>query len=98
MLWLNRCRDDPDYVDAIRVETALGIPVLRHDEKKPGGIEEVLAFFEGKDPEGGTVSGGAFSYPLGGSFVVQRRQKQQRDCYCCTRKSKLAERKRAAFH
>lgn len=50
------CRDDPDYADAIRIETALGIPVLRHDEKKPGGIAEVLAFFEGKDPEGGTVS------------------------------------------
>lgn len=49
-------RDDPDYADAIRIETALGIPVLRHDEKKPGGIAEVLAFFEGKDPEGGTVS------------------------------------------
>lgn len=54
---VDRCRDDPDYADAIRIETALGIPVLRHDEKKPGGIEEVLAFFEGKDPEGGTVSG-----------------------------------------
>lgn len=54
------CRDDPDYADAIRIETALGIPVLRHDEKKPGGIDEVLAFFEGKDPEGGTVSGDAF--------------------------------------
>jgi len=49
-------RDDPDYADAIRIETALGIPVLRHDEKKPGGIAEVLAFFEGKGPEGGTVS------------------------------------------
>ncbi|CAM9496555.1 unnamed protein product [Ectocarpus sp. 6 AP-2014] len=48
-------RDDPDYADAIRIETALGIPVLRHDEKKPGGIADVLAFFEGKDPEGGTV-------------------------------------------
>lgn len=53
---LGPCRDDPDYADAIRIETALGIPVLRHDEKKPGGIAEVLAFFEGKDPEGGTVS------------------------------------------
>ncbi|CAM9258184.1 unnamed protein product [Hapterophycus canaliculatus] len=48
-------RDDPGYADAIRIETALGIPVLRHDEKKPGGIVEVLAFFEGKDPEGGSV-------------------------------------------
>lgn len=60
-IWVGRrCRDDPDYADAIRIETALGIPVLRHDEKKPGGIDEVLAFFEGKDPDGGTVSGDAF--------------------------------------
>lgn len=67
---VNLGRDDPDYADAIRIETALGIPVLRHDEKKPGGIDEVLAFFEGKDPEGGTVSGDAF-YILGRGLYVQ---------------------------
>ncbi|CAM9630032.1 unnamed protein product [Pylaiella littoralis] len=48
-------RDDPDYIDAIRIEMALGIPVLRHDEKKPGGIAEVLDFFEGKNTEGRPV-------------------------------------------
>eukprot|EP00903_Cladosiphon_okamuranus_P022084 g20307.t3 len=48
-------RDDPDYADAIRIEKAMGIPVIRHDEKKPGGIAQVLAFFEGKEPEGGPV-------------------------------------------
>ena len=67
---VNLDRDDPDYADAIRIETALGIPVLRHDEKKPGGIDEVLAFFEGKDPEGGTVSGDAL-YILGRGLYVQ---------------------------
>lgn len=33
----------------------MGIPVLRHDEKKPGGVAEVLAFFEGKGSEGEPV-------------------------------------------
>lgn len=66
-------RDDPDYADAIRIETALGIPVLRHDEKKPGGIADVLAFFEGKDPEGGTVSrGDDLSYLIISITVVAR--------------------------
>lgn len=31
--------------------------MLRHDEKKPGGVADVLAFFEGKGPEGENVSG-----------------------------------------
>ncbi|CAM9698941.1 unnamed protein product [Laminaria digitata] len=48
-------RDDPGYADAIRIEEAMGIPVLRHDEKKPGGVAEVLAFFEGKGSEGEPV-------------------------------------------
>ncbi|CAN0471092.1 unnamed protein product, partial [Discosporangium mesarthrocarpum] len=38
-------RDDPGYESAKRIETALGIPVVRHHEKKPGGMGEVLAFF-----------------------------------------------------
>ncbi len=52
--------------------------MLRHDEKKPGGIAEVLAFFEGKDPEGGTVSPtavvcrGCFVSVLGASFTWSR--------------------------
>ena len=42
--------DDPDYKDAILIEEALGIPVIRHDEKKPGGLQEVLSHFKIKDP------------------------------------------------
>jgi phosphatidylglycerophosphatase GEP4 len=38
-------KDDPEYKDAIEIEQALGIPVIRHDEKKPGGLAEVLAHF-----------------------------------------------------
>lgn len=47
--------DDRDYEDAVHIETSLGIPVLRHDEKKPGGVMDVLAFFEGKGLEGADV-------------------------------------------
>lgn len=72
---LDRCRDDPDYADAIRIETALGIPVLRHDEKKPGGIAEVLAFFEGKDPDGGSVSVVMYHHISG---VIRRYKHQER--------------------
>ena len=38
-------KDDPDYEDAIRIEQELGINVIRHDEKKPGGLNEVLEHF-----------------------------------------------------
>jgi phosphatidylglycerophosphatase GEP4 len=37
--------DDPNYEDALKIEDALGIAVIRHDEKKPGGLQEVLAHF-----------------------------------------------------
>ena len=39
-------QDDRDYEDAIKIEQALGINVIRHDEKKPGGLEEVMKHFE----------------------------------------------------
>jgi phosphatidylglycerophosphatase GEP4 len=42
--------DDPEYEDAIRIEQALGIAVIRHDEKKPGGLPEVLEHFKTEDP------------------------------------------------
>jgi phosphatidylglycerophosphatase GEP4 len=42
--------DDPGYVDAQQIETTLGIAVIRHDEKKPGGLEEVLSHFQMDDP------------------------------------------------
>mmetsp|Transcript_12637 Transcript_12637/g.26785 ORF Transcript_12637/g.26785 Transcript_12637/m.26785 type:complete len:236 (-) Transcript_12637:796-1503(-) len=43
-------KDDPDYEDAQRIEAALGIAVIRHDEKKPGGLNEVLSHFDIDDP------------------------------------------------
>lgn len=47
-------KDDKDYEDAIKIEEELGINVIRHDEKKPGGLEEVLHHFSNNvdDQEG----------------------------------------------
>ncbi|KAL3945106.1 MAG: hypothetical protein SGBAC_000835 [Bacillariaceae sp.] len=42
--------DDPEYEDAKLIEEALGIAVIRHDEKKPGGLDEVLGHFQIDDP------------------------------------------------
>lgn len=42
--------DDEDFADAIALEESLGIPVIRHAEKKPGGLQEVLAHFQLTDP------------------------------------------------
>ncbi|KAG7345770.1 HAD phosphatase family IIIA protein [Nitzschia inconspicua] len=42
-------RDDPEYKDAQQIETALGIAVIRHEEKKPGGLQEVLSHFQMDD-------------------------------------------------
>jgi phosphatidylglycerophosphatase GEP4 len=39
-------KDDKDYEDAIMIEKKLGINVIRHDEKKPGGLKEVLDHFK----------------------------------------------------
>ena len=44
-------RDDENYEDAKQIENDLGIPVLRHDRKKPGGIDEVLQYFGCKPEE-----------------------------------------------
>jgi phosphatidylglycerophosphatase GEP4 len=43
-------KDDPGYKDATEIEKALGIPVIRHNEKKPGGLAEVLSHFHLDDP------------------------------------------------
>jgi len=43
-------KDDPNYEDAILIEEALGIAVIRHDEKKPGGLDSVLSHFDIDDP------------------------------------------------
>lgn len=42
-------KDDVDYQDAIEIENSLHIPVIRHDEKKPGGLQEVLQHFQLED-------------------------------------------------
>eukprot|EP00978_Attheya_sp_CCMP212_P024579 scaffold77469_cov50-Attheya_sp.AAC.4 len=39
--------DDPGHKDAAEIESAMGIAVIRHDEKKPGGLKEMLDHFEG---------------------------------------------------
>mmetsp|Transcript_16104 Transcript_16104/g.20431 ORF Transcript_16104/g.20431 Transcript_16104/m.20431 type:complete len:250 (+) Transcript_16104:127-876(+) len=44
-------KDDQDYEDAIKIEKELGINVIRHDEKKPGGLDEVLDHFKGQGVE-----------------------------------------------
>eukprot|EP00540_Astrosyne_radiata_P023511 CAMPEP_0116862028 /NCGR_PEP_ID=MMETSP0418-20121206/23397_1 /TAXON_ID=1158023 /ORGANISM="Astrosyne radiata, Strain 13vi08-1A" /LENGTH=220 /DNA_ID=CAMNT_0004496809 /DNA_START=320 /DNA_END=982 /DNA_ORIENTATION=+ len=41
--------DDIGYRDAKRVEDDLGIAVIRHQEKKPGGLHEVLHHFSLSD-------------------------------------------------
>lgn len=43
-------RDDADYSDAKEIEGSLGVAVIRHDEKKPGGMEEVLKHFQLTEP------------------------------------------------
>jgi len=42
--------DDLDFADATAIETSLGIAVIRHAEKKPGGLQEVLRHFAMEDP------------------------------------------------
>lgn len=42
--------DDIDYRDANEIEAALGIAVIHHNEKKPGGLNEVLNHFSIQDP------------------------------------------------
>ena len=43
-------KDDPGYKAAISIEEALGINVIRHNEKKPGGLSEVMEHFALRDP------------------------------------------------
>jgi len=44
-------KDDKDYEDAIKIEQEMGVNVIRHDDKKPGGMEEVMRHFEGNGIE-----------------------------------------------
>lgn len=43
-------QDDDDFRDALAIEEAMGIAVIRHAEKKPGGLAEVLDHFSMEDP------------------------------------------------
>jgi phosphatidylglycerophosphatase GEP4 len=43
-------KDDIDYHDAAAIEASMNVNVIRHDEKKPGGLQEVLKHFELEDP------------------------------------------------
>ena len=38
--------DDYNFEDATKIEQSLGIAVIRHQEKKPGGMKEVLQHFQ----------------------------------------------------
>eukprot|EP00529_Nitzschia_sp_RCC80_P041436 CAMPEP_0113458140 /NCGR_PEP_ID=MMETSP0014_2-20120614/9767_1 /TAXON_ID=2857 /ORGANISM="Nitzschia sp." /LENGTH=195 /DNA_ID=CAMNT_0000349651 /DNA_START=1245 /DNA_END=1829 /DNA_ORIENTATION=+ /assembly_acc=CAM_ASM_000159 len=38
--------DDWNFEDATKIEQSLGIAVIRHQEKKPGGMKEVLQHFQ----------------------------------------------------
>ena len=38
--------DDKDFLEAEQIEAELGIPVIRHQEKKPGGLQETLDHFQ----------------------------------------------------
>lgn len=42
-------KDDAHYQDAQSIEASLGIAVIRHEEKKPGGLTEVLEHFTDVD-------------------------------------------------
>ena len=44
-------KDDPGYKEAIKIEQDMGIKVIRHYEKKPGGLGEVLAHFSLEEPQ-----------------------------------------------
>ena len=37
--------DDPGFEDGAAIEEALGIAVIKHREKKPGGLDEVMRHF-----------------------------------------------------
>ena len=41
--------DDPGFVDGAEIEESLGIAVIKHSEKKPGGLEETMSHFPSVD-------------------------------------------------
>jgi len=41
--------DDPGFVDGKEIEEALGIAVIKHGEKKPGGLDETMRHFPDVD-------------------------------------------------
>ena len=55
--------DDMDFCEALQVERATGIPVIRHALKKPGCVADVLGFFSAENRD--RVIGGASSETSG---------------------------------
>mmetsp|Transcript_13814 Transcript_13814/g.20227 ORF Transcript_13814/g.20227 Transcript_13814/m.20227 type:complete len:249 (-) Transcript_13814:98-844(-) len=49
-------KDDPDYKDASAIEESMNIAVIRHDEKKPGGLDELLRHFNGSEDGSSSAS------------------------------------------
>lgn len=43
--------DDINYLEAEKVESVMAIPVIRHAEKKPGCLNEVIEHFKNKSFE-----------------------------------------------
>jgi len=41
--------DDPNFIDGAEIEKSLGIAVIKHSEKKPGGLDEVMNHFPNVD-------------------------------------------------
>lgn len=41
--------DDPNFEDGAAIEKSLGIAVIKHTEKKPGGLQEVMNHFPNVD-------------------------------------------------
>lgn len=56
--------DDPDFSMAEAIERASGVTVVRHQEKKPGGMEELVAHFQSQDDKGGDDSDGKRPLPV----------------------------------
>ncbi|RLN82557.1 hypothetical protein BBJ28_00009503 [Nothophytophthora sp. Chile5] len=53
--------DDPDFAEAKRIEEGLHVAVLRHNQKKPGGISFVKTHFGEVDPATLVIIGDRYS-------------------------------------
>jgi len=60
--------DDKDFCSAIQIETDLGVHVIRHKQKKPGGIEDVISFLNCQPHEIATIGDRYFTDVLFGNL------------------------------